>query len=120
MVIKILNWLLGNAYTLLYLYLLCIVINLTLLLLNHPHTKYLKRFAVNKLVIILLIIMCAVLDRLLPYLEINWHVTFIFTIMAITEEMLSIVTQASHDVNTEFLKTALKRLTIIIKQKTKI
>ncbi|WKF86111.1 hypothetical protein [Lacticaseibacillus pantheris] len=112
----------GEAQALLHLYLICLIIHLLLLLLDRSGVKLrelLPQFIFSEFVNVLLIIMCNVLDRVVPYLHVewDWSISLLFTLLVILEEMLWIISRASNYINTGFLKDVVLGISEIVKQR---
>lgn len=123
MMIKLNNLVFGQAHVLLHLYLICLILHLVLLLID-AHGEELRStlpiFVRNEFVSVCLIIMCGVMDKILPYLKISWDwsIALLFTLLVILDEMLWIVARASKYVSVGFLKETLNSLVKLLQQKT--
>lgn len=116
----------GEAHNLLHLYLICLLIHLTLLAIDSPIKKqFLKNelpsFIRDEFINICLICTCAVMDKILPFLKINWDwsIALLFILLVIVEEMGWIIAQSSHYVNVGFLKDTITQISSLIHQKSK-
>lgn len=112
-----------QAHVLLHLYLICLVLHLILLLIDVRNDELLSTlpiFVRNEFVSICLIIMCGVIDKILPYLSISWDwsIAVLFTLLVILDEMLWIVARAGKYVSVGFLKDTLNSLVKLLQQKT--
>lgn len=122
MLTKLNSLVFGQAHVLLHLYLICLMIHLALLLLEVKGSELrtlLPLFVRNEFVSVCLIIMCGVLDKMLPYLSISWDwsIALLFTLLVILDEMLWIVARASKYVSVGFLKDTLNNLVKLLQQK---
>lgn len=104
-------------------YLDALVIHLILILVDYSNKKLRKSITslfTTTLISSCLIVLCSLIDKLLPYLDISWtwHVATLFTLLIIFEEMLWIVSHAGKYVNVGFLKQTINSLLQLVQQKS--
>ena len=111
----------GEAHVLVNFYMICVGIRLLLILITSKGAlkKELLALFINITISTCLIMMCAVVDGLLPHLKMQWEwsVALIFTIFVILQEMITIVSKASQYVNVGILKEVLDGLVTVVQKK---
>ncbi|MFD1410717.1 hypothetical protein [Lapidilactobacillus gannanensis] len=117
------NIIFGGAWSLMPFYLGVLLIRVIFISADYGSKKFgktLLNFLLTEVINCCLMGMCAIIDQLLPYLNIswNWSVATFFGLIIIFEEMLWIISKSSKYVNVGFLRQTVSNLLQIVQQHT--
>lgn len=117
------NIIFGGAWSLMPFYSGVLLIRVIFISADYGSKKFgktLLNFLLTEVISCCLMGMCAIIDQLLPYLNIswNWSVATFFGLIIIFEEMLWIISKSSKYVNVGFLRQTVSNLLQIVQQHT--